>query len=490
MRLSVQRWLHCIDIDPTSHTYGYCDRDYWAWKIKDFNNGTLQAGLSAFLDCRDLFPEIDPRHVIEIILRGTQRLQRSNGSFEEAYPLESSCCVTALILFNLLYSYFHYQDLFDDSNNQILRKLINKGYSFLQKVEEAHGKIANHQATIAFAQLLCQRYLGNNVNQSLITQLLSLQHEEGWFLEYSGADPGYQTLLNHYLFAYLTIDNTDHALFRAHQKSMNFCSLFCFQDGSYAGELGSRGTHIVYPSGTLLLSQASDFSYWFTEHYSATLDAVTPLNVDINNFVPVLNSWALFHRHIKAIKEPQISAEPQMNEIHSLPAAGFEFRSNHNATLVISKNTAVIKICRRSTADESWDSLCYAHWAYRDRTTQHCLVSYETNENGGITLLLGSRKANQHYNNGLKMSVIRLIALCIYPFPFLQKIFKSLLAKLLVSVKTPKTDPVIKVRIHLTSSDISIDWHQVSDSGRLFELKNLGFQTHMASANTFKYYGT
>jgi hypothetical protein len=472
----LSRWLHGIDLDPCSKTFGYCDRDYWAWKLKDFNNSTLQGGLPAFLDMKAQFPQIRAKNIVTAVIAGTHKQQRNDGSFEEAYPLESSCCVTALVLFNLLYAFFLNPDDFNDQSKMKLKYIVTKGYKFLQRASEGHGKIANHQATIIFAQWLSEKFLGTPKNQSLQKDFLKLQDSEGWFYEYYGADPGYQTLLNHYIAAYSQIENLGLPLRRAHHESLKFCNLFCFNDGSYAGELGVRGTHIVYPSGTLMCEgNKTSFSEWFTSSYASTTQAVTPVCVDTNNLVPVLCSWSLFHRIQN--KKPVVALAETQGHL-SLPQAGFELFYQGKNKLIISKKTAVLK---KSTGE------AYSHWAYQSYTTQHCMLDYHASADK-ITIILGYRKNKQMLNDGFKMAMLRCIALLIYPCKGLQNFFKIALANQLMGGLKVTKRPTIKIMVDLSSPDYPIKWKPASELGKKFMPHPHGFQNHMASANTFQNY--
>jgi hypothetical protein len=84
--------------------------------------------------------------------------------------------------------------------------------------------------------------------ETRLREVLDWQSDEGWFDEYGGADPGYQTV---------TIDSllTCRALLGAAwldepiRRAVAFCRLFLHPDDSYGGEYGSRGTYHFYPHG-------------------------------------------------------------------------------------------------------------------------------------------------------------------------------------------------------------------------------------------------
>ncbi len=73
-------------------------------------------------------------------------------------------------------------------------------------------------------------------------------HEEGWCLEYDGADLGYLSATVSFL-AKLRKLYTDERIERVCARAIDFCSHFVFPDGHYGGSLGSRQTLHFYPHG-------------------------------------------------------------------------------------------------------------------------------------------------------------------------------------------------------------------------------------------------
>ena len=108
IRRVLPRLLALYDTSSISPTYGQGDRYRWAWKLIDFGNGTFQGAAHglARLVVSDLLPaelsEAPIMRRIEAMFHGAEVLCRRNGSLEEAFPFESSFCVTALVAFDLL----------------------------------------------------------------------------------------------------------------------------------------------------------------------------------------------------------------------------------------------------------------------------------------------------------------------------------------------------------------------------------------------------
>lgn len=73
---------------------------------------------------------------------------------------------------------------------------------FQHKADEYHAFISNHLATVAVALYKWHALTGESVEKrgrEILDRILKHQSEEGWYEEYGGADPGYQSLCTYYL---------------------------------------------------------------------------------------------------------------------------------------------------------------------------------------------------------------------------------------------------------------------------------------------------
>jgi hypothetical protein len=118
------------------------------------------------------------------------------------------------------------------------------------------GRLANHHALAALGLLRAAVVTGDRslhaAGCARLRDVLAWQRDEGWFEEYGGADPGYQTVTIDCLAKCRPMiddealrDAVDGAL----PKAVRFARWFLHPDGSYGGEYGSRGTHVFYPAG-------------------------------------------------------------------------------------------------------------------------------------------------------------------------------------------------------------------------------------------------
>lgn len=249
----IPRTLTLIDRDPTSPTYGCCDRNYWHYRTQDFPSGMYQElGLAlALAHARDL-PDNPWRgcaRLRELALATVAYQARSshrNGSCDDYFPNEQALGATAFtaaagcaVLLEL------------DERDDRLLAFLDRRVRWLLASQET-GRLANHQALVALAALRLERLTGaadlRVAARERLALCLSWQHDEGWFAEYEGADPGYQSLTLSYLAAvraFLPGPELESAL----AKGAIFAAHFLHPDGSYAGEFGSRNTCQTLPSG-------------------------------------------------------------------------------------------------------------------------------------------------------------------------------------------------------------------------------------------------
>ena len=294
--------LALFDTDPLSPTFGVGDRLYWAWKLSDFGNGTFQGtahGLARLLNAGLMPPAYSESAVlgrIDSIFDGARRLTRKNGSLEEAYPFESSFCVTSLVAFDLLCAV----ELLGARISDIVRRrylaIIAPMIRFLQSNDESHAVISNHLATAAAALFrwadACSGD-GEERGRELLDRILHEQSSEGWFREYQGADPGYQTLATYYL-ADIHERREAAGLAEPLERSIRFLWHFAHPDGSFGGLYGSRNTRIFIPAGLELLAGRSAEAARLCRFMRGAIAARRTVTVDVidpPNVVPIWNAY-------------------------------------------------------------------------------------------------------------------------------------------------------------------------------------------------------
>jgi hypothetical protein len=258
----VPRLLGAMDRNPYSPTYGCLDRPFWHYRTSDFPSEMYQEGVLALalVYARGLPGNRwhgEPR-VRELAIAGMRYAARSchrDGSCDDYYPFERAL---GAAVFSLQAAARAYELLeLDDAE---LRAWVTRRCNWLLEHDES-GRLANHQALAAIGLLRAAAITGRSEDRAAaaarIGRVLAWQSSEGWFEEYGGADPGYQTVTIDCLAQYRRLTAAawlDEPLRRA----VAFARLFLHPDSSYGGEYGSRGTYHFYPHGMELLAGEDD----------------------------------------------------------------------------------------------------------------------------------------------------------------------------------------------------------------------------------------
>lgn len=299
---ALPRILALFDRNPASPTLGQGDRYWWAWKWIDFGNGTFQGAAHglARLTVAGLLPAWLPEgpvlsRILEIF-SGTRSLVRSNGSMEEAFPNESSFCVTALAAFDLLSAVDLLGPRLSEAQRRDCLDAVRPMISFLLDNDEEHGFISNHLATAAAALARWTSLTGlpgEERARRIWESIRERQSAEGWFLEYQGADPGYQTLCTYYLAALHQL-RPGWGILSPLARSVRFLSHFIHPDGSLGGLYGSRNTRFYYPAGFEYLAgeipEAASVAAFMRESVAART-VVTLETMDEPNLIPMFNAY-------------------------------------------------------------------------------------------------------------------------------------------------------------------------------------------------------
>ena len=302
---NLPRLLAQFDNDRSSESYGFGDRYYWAWGLIDFGNGTFQGAANgiARLWKFNLWPyktsQVYFLERIDAIFEGTEKLTRIDGSLEEAFPYEGSYCVTALVAYDLISTIQLLEDEVPQEKIEKWKTIIAPLISYIIHTEETHAFISNHLATAVAALVrwhaLTAEQAAETEAKKQLTRILNAQSDEGWFLEYEGADPGYQTLCLQFL-ADVHLLRADWNLINSLTKSINFLCHFAHPDGSFGGVYGSRCTRFYYPSGILALSKEIPEALSLAKFMEKSINGqnvVTLSTMDEPNFVPMFNSYVM-----------------------------------------------------------------------------------------------------------------------------------------------------------------------------------------------------
>jgi hypothetical protein len=299
------RALSQIDYEVCSGSRGSFDRTWWSWKFTDFSAPRFQEGvfLLAWLFTSPSAPgtyRANPRilDIANSAIRFWTRLQHSNGSFDEAYPFERSLAATAFTGFYLGCAVERLRSSLSQETIVRAQTAFERLANWLDRNGEDHGILSNHLIAAAAALQVIGDVLNTNRYTQARDRYIGIvqreqNYEEGWFREYGGADPGYQSLGMFYMAEIWRRTQND-SLFRQLESASNFMAWFAHPDGTFGGEYCSRGTKFSFPAAFEILAPYIDSAKGIAAHLRKCISVrrgVGPAEVDAWNFFPLLNNF-------------------------------------------------------------------------------------------------------------------------------------------------------------------------------------------------------
>jgi len=443
----MSKLLTLYNLDPASSTYGYGDRDVWGWRIKDFANGTHQGGVHALSIAikLDLLAESEVGHqAIDAAIRAIPKIRAPNGSLAESYPFESSFCVTALVAFDCLSAISVLQDQLPQSLFDEYLTHIEPLVSFITENDEKHGVISNHLATAVAAVFRWNRLTGSSLSRgaNLLRVILDNQSSEGWFKEYEAADPGYQTLCTYYLAeAYSEAPSDELRLSLV--KSAEFLKHFVHPDNTIGGLYGSRNTEVYYPAGVVQLSSlVPDFALIANRLERGVEDGhqILPENIDMGNYIPLLNAYAVAALHYKNSAPDIASAAAPIpcEEIleKDFTETGIFLKSTPSYFAVVNyKKGGVLKVFDKetkqlATEDGGWHGRLNngKRFATQQFTAEASFSDHEARAS--------FYRVNEAYPTPIDFVMVRSLSQTLFRSLFLGNLFKKFLVWFLMTSKT------------------------------------------------------
>jgi hypothetical protein len=356
--------LSLMDREGTSPTAGCCDRTYWAWKFVDFPGARFQEALyvlsflySTHFDNSNFLHNSRLLEWIKYGLSFWSSIQYQDGSFDEAYPFERSLAATAFTTFYIAEALQFINDYLPVTTISGLRKTIARAGKWLTKNDETHGFLSNHLAAAAAALHHVYRITGEEIfeNRSkyFLRRIIDHQSDEGWYEEYGGADPGYQTHGSFYLARYWQLTK-DRDLEESLARSIEFLAYFVHPDGSFGGEYASRNTQTYYPAAFEMLADRHPAAAWIAETMRSSIlsgSAAGIRSVDVYNYFPFLNNLVFAYTAFKneARTEADLEEPASQLDLAWFPEAGIARirRESYDAYVGTAKG-GVIKIFDRS----------------------------------------------------------------------------------------------------------------------------------------------
>lgn len=489
--------------DRQTPTFGCFDRRFWSWKLVDFPEATFQRNVFPLAwQMRSLSQDDILRPLLaEAVTAGllyAARIQHNDGSFDQAFPNERSFGATAFVAESLAAAYALARDGMPADDRVTVEVMLKKAAAFLCDHDETHGVICNHLAGAAWALVQCADLFGEQRFEAraaaLVRQVLANQSGEGWFTEYQGADPGYQTLCLYFL-AQIAQRRPSDDLRAALARAVEFVSWFAHPDGSFGGEYGSRRTAICYPGGLALLARDNPLAAAMTRFAAVAMGegrAVGLADIDIANMAPLLSNCVHLDGALDALPASGLPALPceQAGAAKDFPLAGLYVRSAGRLHAVIgASNGGVLKVFDRETRRIVCDDGGYAG---RDAsgalvTTQVTVASPRVQAGEReIAIEADFCTVGQAMPTPAKFLLLRLLNLTVMASIGIGNVVKSLLVRLLIAGGKP-AGLKLKRRIVFADDSIAVDDRI---EGRRTALRTLScgqpfVSIHMASSRYF-----
>jgi hypothetical protein len=323
---AIPRLIGKLDREPHSISYGSFDREHWSWKFRDFPIGPLQMGVYPLaLLWRQPFAgssycgSARLRDWIVGSIEHTLTRQKRAGAFEAFAPNDFDPGPTLGICYALSKAAALLGEALDAELRARLTDAVRRGAEFGMRYEQSHGFASNHWGLFACAYVEAATLTGDARYraraQEIIARIVSEQSPDGWYNEYGGPDPGYESLGIAYLANYWAATR-DAKVLASLRRASDFFSYCVHPDGSVGGVYGSRHTSLYFPAGFEILAaeipSASAVARFMRQRLTRG-NVVTPANTDAHNLVPLVASY--------------LEATAAESEITSAPALPCETRN-------------------------------------------------------------------------------------------------------------------------------------------------------------------
>jgi len=492
LKSDLNRILNLYDLNLNSGTYGYGDREFWGWKIKDFANGSMQGGVHTLAVAIKLGLMEDERFVLRVIdaaIMAIDSIRAKNGSMVEAYPGESSFCVTALLVFDVLSALKQLGGKVSGEKIEQYLEVIRPLVRFISKNDEEHGVISNHLATAVAALALWKTFTGEGQEryEELQNIIYDNQSEEGWYREYEGADPGYQTLCTYYLFCAYE-ETKDQQLLDSLNKSLEFLKYFVHPDGTIGGLYGSRNTEVYYPGGIVGLARYSETAAIIAYKLGAGIESdnnLLPQCIDIGNYVPLLNSYAVAALSYKKDFDSGEMLPFENRGEWTFPESGVFIKSTKSYYAIVNyiKGGTIKVFDKRTSLLDCEDGGLFGE--LRIGTNCSTQVKDPSVNFKNKMIKAGFYKINSSQPTPFTTIILRILALTIFRSTYLGNLFKKMIVKMLMTGKE-RIDGCVTRQFQFDEESITVREYIQKPAGCV-EIRHGGKSSsiHMASSGYY-----
>lgn len=464
-----------------SENYGCFDRAYWSWRQRDFPNATLQYAILplayVYSNCftgNDFFHNKVIRKSIIAGIKFLRKIQRKAGTFDQMFPNEYGYGPTAYVTLALAETYLLLQKELSPEEDDLIKSILTRAGAFLLKHNETYGNVANHLALFLATLTRLEKIFGNVYQakvDSCFTALKKLySNNEGWFKEYEGADPAYQTQTLFYLTDYFQMTKSS----EARQLVLDSLSLFlqyCYQgDNFLGGTFSSRDCEYAYPYSWMYWSNENGIARALTYHYIQFIsdpNHVYPFEVaDFDNFIRhftcCLKSSML---HFNADKPDHELPFFHSNIMHHFKEAGILIKGTSAYYAVIGlKKGGVTRVINKRTLKSACIGGYFASVRKGERITNQLSQEVEVSSSENrLEIVSGYIRIPKETLTPFSWVFFRAFNLTFQRLFCVSEWFKSLLAYTLISKKV--TFKAINKRTIIFSSDM-IDIEDKVDSSK------------------------
>ncbi len=350
---AIPRLLTLVDRNRYSPTYGCFDRSYWHYRTMDFPCGMSQEFcLPLALAYHHPFPDnpyYKKERLKELALAGVEFASRSahpDGSCDDYFPFERALGAMVFSLYAMTETCLVLKELPRHFHDFFRRRA-----DWLMQHNES-GQLTNHQAFAALAlhnvfEITGVKHFAEGRDQYLDI-VESWQSPEGWFQEYEGADPGYQSCTIAFLAKLLKKvqkGNVRERILKMLRPAVEFSWHFMHPDGSYAGEYGSRNTYHFYPHGFEVMAEYDEKAGQIADQF---LNLALPnrrryFNDDDRMCAHYVYDWMQAYLDFHPVRPAPLNARANFTKIFPLAKMAVKKTDDYYAVMNLSKG-GVMKV--------------------------------------------------------------------------------------------------------------------------------------------------
>jgi hypothetical protein len=496
--------LGALDREPHSASAGSFDREHWAWKFSDFPIAMLQTGVLPLallwhspLPGNPYLRNKALGNWILTAIRATLSRQHANGAWDSVAPYTQDHGVTLGTTYFLSEAARLLGDFVPAEMKQRLSDSVRRACAFAESSDEDYAFISNHHALFALSWYCAGESLADprclQRAEAEFEAIHRHQSPEGWYEEYGGFDPGYESLGIHYLALYYRLTGSARVL-ESLRRSVRFFWHCVHPDGSLGGVYGSRHTSLYFPGGFEILAreipEAAAVADFMRERLAAG-NVVTPASTDAHNLAPLMSSYLT----AALACAPRTTAPPplpcqQMEGIRHFPQAGLTVTATRSYYAISNASKGgVCRIFDRRTGAVAYEDAGYLVECGAQRWVSQMLGQGRASAAAEPSLACEAKFAayKQQVPTPLQYVILRLLNLTLFRSVALGALIRKWIIRLLITGVQPGP---LRLRRELTFAEDAITFHDRIELERPMPVDSVALPRsltgiHMGSAKYF-----